>query len=102
MKKHAGYVPSLEGHREKVTVTLRPRSVEYADRKARERGVSRSEAIDAMIAETEEREVETLMVAGYKSTAQENIELAEEGMESFCEVIKEDSAWPDAPERPNA
>ncbi|TAK34847.1 MAG: hypothetical protein EPO21_08185 [Chloroflexota bacterium] len=102
MNRRTGRAPSSEGRREKVTVTLRPESVEYADRKARERGVSRSEAIDAMIAEIEEHEIEALMVAGYKTMAQENLDLSEEGMESFWEVIKEDAAWPDAPEKPSA
>ena len=102
MNRHTSYVSSFERRREKITVTLRPQSVEYADRKARERGVSRSEAIDAMIAETEEREIEDLMVAGYKAMAQENLELAEEGMESFWEVVKEDAVWPSAPEKPSA
>ncbi len=56
-------------------------------RKARERRVSRSEIIDAALADAEEREVEALMIAGYKAMARENAELAEEGMESFWEVI---------------
>jgi metal-responsive CopG/Arc/MetJ family transcriptional regulator len=99
---HNGDRAMFGARREKVTVTLRPERVQYADRKARERGVSRSEVIDEMIAEAEEREIEALMVAGYKAMAQENLALAEEGMESFWEVIKDDPAWPDAPERPSA
>lgn len=102
MRRHAVNASSAEGRREKVTVTLRPETVEYADRKAREHGVSRSEVIDTMIAETEEREIDALMIAGYRAMAQENLGLAEEGMESFWDVIKDDAAWPNAPEKPRA
>ena len=49
--------PTIETPREKVTVTRRPDSLAYADRKARERGVSRSEIIDAALAEAADREV---------------------------------------------
>ncbi len=101
MNTYGSHFAMFEVRREKVTVTLRPEQVEYADRKARERGVSRSEVIDEMIAQAEEREIEALMVAGYKALAQENLELAEEGMESFWDVIKDDPAWPEAPERPS-
>lgn len=94
MNTHTSHKPMSEARREKVTVTLRPERVAYADRKAQDRGVSRSEAIDALIAEAEAREIEALMVAGYKALAQENLKLAEEGMESFWEVIKDDPADP--------
>jgi len=49
--------PTIETPRAKVTVTRRPDSLAYADRKARERGVSRSEIIDAALAEAADREV---------------------------------------------
>lgn len=102
MSRHRGSSPTLDVSREKVTVTLRPESLAYADRKARERQVSRSEIIDAALAEAEEREVEALMIAGYTAMARENAELAEEGMESFWEIIKNDPIWPDAPEETDA
>ncbi len=102
MGKRTRDVPKLELPRAKVTITLRRDRLAYADRKARERDVSRSEMIDAMIAEAEEHEIEGLMVAGYKSMAQEDLQLAEEGMESFWEVIEHDPEWPGAPERSRA
>jgi hypothetical protein len=98
VSRHRGSSPNADLPREKVTVTLRPESLAYADRKARERQVSRSEIIDSALAEAEEREVEALMMAGYKAMAKENAEVAVEGMESFWEIIKDDPIWPDAPE----
>lgn len=71
----------------------------YADQKAKEWGFSRSELIDALLAEAEEREIPALMIAGYQALARENVAVAEEGLESFGEVIDDDGAWPDAPER---
>ena len=88
-----------EAHRAKVTVTLHPERVRYADRKAQERGLSRSEVIDVLLAEAEERETSALMIAGYRAMANENVELAEEGLESFGEILEEDGGWPDTPER---
>ena len=77
MKTRRITTPSLGTSRERVTVTLRPESLAYADRKARERQVSRSEVIDAALAEAEERDFDALMIAGYKAMARENAELAE-------------------------
>jgi hypothetical protein len=91
-----------EDRREKVTITLRRASVAYADRKSRERGISRSELIDRVLAEAEEREIEALMAAGYQAMAGENAELAEEGLESFWEVLQDDSDWPTAPDKTDA
>lgn len=102
MKRSSSLVPRLGARREKVTVTLRPETLAYTDRKAREQKLSRSEIIDALLAEAAEREVRQLMIAGYKAMARENAELAQEGMESFWDVIKDDPAWPDAPEETDA
>lgn len=94
--------PPLEAVREKVTVSLHAESLGYADRKAHERGISRSEVIDAALAEAEEREIGALMIAGYKAMAHENAELAEEGMESFWEAIKDEPNWPNFSEETHA
>ena len=101
-ERHVNTHITVETRREKVTVTLRPERVAYADLKARERGVSRSEVIDSILAEAESREIDALMVAGYQAMAHESLELAEEGMESFWDIIKGDSDWPGTPERPLA
>jgi hypothetical protein len=42
------------------------------------------------------------MIAGYTAMARENAELAEEGMESFWETIKNDPIRSGAPEGTNA
>lgn len=102
MSTQTSHGPILGGHREKVTVSLRPERVRFADRRARERGMSRSEVIDLMIAEAEDREIDALMVAGYRAMAPENVELAEDGMGSFWDVIRDDPAWSGAPGSPSA
>jgi|GEM_PF-754715 len=88
--------------RERVTVTLCPESVAWADRKARELGISRSELIDGLLASAQRREIAEQMAEGYRAMAKENRTLAEEGMESFREVIGDDPAWSVAPEHTDA
>lgn len=57
-----------------------------------------TENIGAARTDAAEREVEALMIAGYKALARENLELAEEGMESFWQIIKNDPEWTNAPD----
>ncbi|HEX5415620.1 MAG TPA: hypothetical protein VFZ25_08130 [Chloroflexota bacterium] len=92
-------VPRPAALRERVTVTLTPESLAWADRKSQEQGISRSELIDRLLLDAERRETAELMAEGYRAMAAENRALAEEAMESFHEALAHDSPWPNAPER---
>lgn len=66
--------PKTEGHKAKTSVSLDVRLLAFADRRASEKGLSRSEVIEQLLVEAERHE---LAAEGYRSFARESAEWAE-------------------------
>ncbi len=73
--------------REKVTVTLPPDLVTYAERKAAESKTSRSQVIAEALAEMKAREEESLAAEGYRFYAEEARQFADATLDVVSEVL---------------
>jgi metal-responsive CopG/Arc/MetJ family transcriptional regulator len=77
----------------KVTVSMPQHLLEYADRLARERGISRSGVFCQLLAREETEELHALMAEGYREMAEENRRLAEEGFPLTAETMLRNTKW---------
>ncbi len=64
--------------------------MDFADRLARERATSRSEAIASVLEKESVAEVEALMAEGYREMAEEDLREAEEALPLMREVVLRD------------
>lgn len=71
----------------KVTLSLPADLVRYADTRAAELGVSRSQLISEAVAERRAREQEELAREGYEFYARESKEFAAAALNGFSEVL---------------
>jgi metal-responsive CopG/Arc/MetJ family transcriptional regulator len=71
----------------KVTISLAPDLLEFADGQAVKKNVSRSQVISQALAVVKEMEEERLAAEGYEFYAQEAIEFASATAEAVAEVI---------------
>jgi metal-responsive CopG/Arc/MetJ family transcriptional regulator len=71
----------------KVTISLPPGLLEFADRQAAQLRISRSEMISRALAQAKAAEEERLAVEGYRFYAQEASEFAGASARPFAEVL---------------
>jgi metal-responsive CopG/Arc/MetJ family transcriptional regulator len=71
----------------KVTISLPPVLLEFADRQAAQLRISRSEIISRALAQAKTAEEDRLAAEGYRFYAQEASEFAEASTRSFAEVL---------------
>lgn len=71
----------------KVTISLPPNLLEFADRQAARLRLSRSEIISRALAQAKAAEEERLAAEGYRFYSQEASEFAEASARSFVEVL---------------
>ena len=71
----------------KVTISLPPNLLEFADRQAQQLRISRSEIIGRALAQAKAAEEERLAVEGYRFYSQEASEFSEASARSFAEVL---------------
>lgn len=74
----------------KITISLPPELVDYADRLAKERATTRSGVIAGLLEKEEETRVRALMEEGYREMAEENRIEAEEALNLTREVVLRD------------
>lgn len=72
---------------EKVTVTLPRELVRYADERAAERGVSRSEVVSEAVAQRRARDIDDLAREGYAFYREESSAFAEAVMGPVSEAL---------------
>jgi metal-responsive CopG/Arc/MetJ family transcriptional regulator len=72
---------------EKVTVSLPRRLVQFADQRAAELGVSRSQIVGRALADLEARERDELAREGYVFYASESEEFAASSMKAVSEAL---------------
>jgi len=72
---------------QKVTVSLPRELVAFADRRAAERGISRSKLIADLLADYKMGEEDALAAEGYQFFAQEAEEFAEASQSAVSEVL---------------
>lgn len=73
-----------------ISVSLGEDLLQRVDRLAQQEKVTRSSLIEKAIELYERRRVERQMAEGYLALAEENSRWAEEALESFWEVVKDD------------
>ena len=71
----------------KVTISLPPHLLEFADRRADQLQISRSEIISRALAQVKAAEEERLAAEGYRFYSQEASEFADASARSFAEVL---------------
>ncbi len=71
----------------KVTISLPPSLLKFADLLARENSTSRSGVIAKLLEKEEEARTEALMAEGYLEMAEENLREAEEALNLTREVV---------------
>ncbi len=71
----------------KVTISLPPSLLKFADLLAREKSTSRSGVIAKLLEKEEEARTEALMAEGYLEMAEENLREAEEALNLTREVV---------------
>ncbi|MBC7264006.1 MAG: hypothetical protein H5T64_06560 [Chloroflexi bacterium] len=71
----------------KVTISLPRHLLEYADRKAAQMGISRSQVLADLLAEMAARERDTLAAEGYRFYAQEAEEFAAASLPASSEAM---------------
>jgi predicted transcriptional regulator len=71
----------------KVTISLPPSLLKFADLLARENSTTRSRIIVGLLEKEERARTEALMAEGYREMAQENLWEAEEALNLTREVI---------------
>lgn len=77
----------------KVTISLPTPLLDFADRLARERAMTRSGVIAALLRKEEEAETQALMAEGYREMAEENQRLAEEAYPVVAETLLRSTRW---------
>ena len=77
----------------KITISLPPALVDFADRLARERSTTRSGVIAGLLKKEEDAIVLELMEEGYHEMAEENLRLAEEAFPFASQMIRRNSIW---------
>ena len=73
--------------KEKVTITITPELIAFADAKATRLGVSRSRVIEELLARDQARDEEELAAEGYRFFAREAEAFAEMSLEAVSEAI---------------
>ena len=76
-----------DGRVSKVTISLPPALLSFADRLAREKSMTRSGIIAALLEKEEAASTEALMAEGYREMAEENLREAEEALNLTREVV---------------
>ena len=76
----------------KVTISLPPHLLAYADSLAKGRSVTRSRLISQLLEREEEAEMQESMALGYREMADENRREAEEALNLTSEVILRNEA----------
>ena len=71
----------------KVTISLPPSLLEFADRQAKQLRISRSESVARALAQAKAAEEERSAAEGYRFYSQEASEFAEASARSFAEVL---------------
>ena len=71
----------------KVTISLPPSLLKFADLLARENSTTRSGVIAKLLEKEEEARNEALMAEGYREMAEENLREAEEALNLTREVV---------------
>jgi metal-responsive CopG/Arc/MetJ family transcriptional regulator len=71
----------------KVTISLPPNLLEFADRQAEQMRISRSEIISRALAQAKAAEEERLAAEGYRFYSTEASEFAEASARPFVEVL---------------
>lgn len=71
----------------KVTISLPPALLEFADRQAEQLRISRSESVSRALAQAKAAEEERLAAEGYQFYSQEANEFAAASARSFAEVL---------------
>ena len=71
----------------KITISLPPALVDFADRLARERSTTRSGVIAELVKKEERAQTEELMAEGYREMGEENRREAEEALNLTSETI---------------
>jgi metal-responsive CopG/Arc/MetJ family transcriptional regulator len=71
----------------KITISLPPSLLKFADLLAREKSTSRSGTIAKLLEKEEEARTEALMAEGYLEMAEENLREAEEALNLTREVV---------------
>ena len=79
--------PKVRRNKEKVTLTLTPELVSFADEKAARTGSNRSKVIDELLAQDKKREEEELAAEGYRFFNREAVEFAEMSLPVVSEAI---------------
>ena len=74
----------------KITISLPADLVEYADRRAREQGTSRSQVIGQALADLQAQEEEQLAAEGYRFYAQEAADFAAASATAVEEALDHD------------
>ena len=81
------------GRVSKVTISLPPSLLEFADWLAREQSTTRSRVIAQLLEKEEEARTEALMVEGYREMAEENRRMAEEAFPLAAETLRQNTQW---------
>lgn len=74
-------------NKERVTLTLTPELVSFADEKAARTGGNRSQVVDQLLAEDRAREEAALAAEGYRFFNREAVEFAEMSLLAASEAI---------------
>ena len=77
----------------KVTISLPRKLVDYADRLAKERAMTRSGIIADLLEKEEQARIRALMEEGYRETAEESRRLAEEAFPLTSEMLHKSTRW---------
>ena len=71
----------------KVTISLPPSLLKFADLLAREKSMTRSRVIASLLEKEEKARTESHMAEGYREMAEENLREAEEALNLTREVV---------------
>ena len=82
-----------DGRVSKVTISLPPALLSFADQLAREKSMTRSGIIAVLLKKEEAARTEALMAEGYREMAEENLRLAEEALPLVSETLKRNTRW---------
>ena len=77
----------------KVTISLSPSLLKFADLLAREKSTSRSGVIADLLEKEERARTEAHMAEGYRETAEENQRLAGEAFPLVAEMVERIARW---------
>ncbi|MBI2917662.1 MAG: hypothetical protein HYY01_06665 [Chloroflexi bacterium] len=77
----------------KVTISLPKALLQFADRLAKERSISRSEVIADLLKRAERERIEAAMAEGYREMAEENRREAEEAWPLVVATMRKYIRW---------